>query len=88
MAPRQRWIALGVSVPGLALCAFSFFRFFGTMWNNDLPWNDRQFFQEHYLAVGRAYSQAFVVGFFFCFFLMTLAAVLMTWLEQRRSVRG
>jgi hypothetical protein len=88
MAPRQRWIALGISVPGILICIASFVRFFAIMQRNDLPWNHRPFFQEHYLAVGKAYSQAFIVGFFFCLFLMTAAAAFLAWYEQRRRLAG
>ena len=84
MKRRHRWIALTIAVAGLATCVFVSVRFFETIWTNDLQWTHRPFFQEHYLVVGRAYSQAFAVGFFSCFFLITAALAIGAWVEPRR----
>jgi len=66
----RRPLALLVSIVGLAVCAVAITRFFGTMATNDLPSNDQPFLAEHYVAVGSAYSRAFVAGFFSCLFLV------------------
>ena len=79
------WIALTVSLTGIALCIGSITRFFSRIIGNGLQWNEREFFQEHYLAVGEAYSRAFMVGFFLCFFLVVIAVTIGG--QARRSSR-
>lgn len=66
----RRMFAILVSLTGLGVCLWAVTGFFGTMSANALPWNDQPFRSEHYIAVGSAYSRAFVVGFFSCLFLV------------------
>lgn len=73
MTRHQRWLALGIAVPGIVICIVAVFGFFARFRANELA-HGRPFFQEHYLALGHAYSQAFAAGFFLCFFL-TLAGL-------------
>ena len=67
---RLRKLALILAATGLMACGIYFSRFLGMINHNDLPINDRAFYTEHYIVVSQAYSQAFVVGFFSCFFLV------------------
>ena len=85
MQSRDRWIALAIAVPGLAVCLFLLIRFIATIWRNELAWEGRPFYQEHYLAVGKAYSEAFTVGFFFCLFLVTAIMAVGTWFAAQRG---
>ncbi|ANM31565.1 hypothetical protein ABI59_21355 [Acidobacteria bacterium Mor1] len=85
-APRL-WIVLAVALTGIGFCLTSIVRFFGRIIGNGLQWNEREFFQEHYLAVGDAYSQAFLVGFFLCFFLVMVAVAVGQHVERRRAWR-
>jgi len=87
MTRGQRWIALGIALPGIFACILTVIGFFGRFRANELAYG-RPFFQEHYLALGHAYSQAFAAGFFLCFFLtlagLALAARFDTRLRRRR----
>ena len=67
---RQRRLVLLLAATGLLACGVYFSRFLGMISHNALPFNDRAFYTEHYTVVSQAYSQAFVVGFFSCFFLV------------------
>ena len=85
MSKRDRGIALMVSLAGLGLCLSALISFLTTVVNNGLPWDSGQTAQEFYLAVGRAYSQGFAVGFFLCFFLGTMALAVGSRLRERRA---
>ena len=67
---RLRRLASLLAATGLVACGVYFSRFLGTISENMLPINGRVFYTEHYTAVSHAYSQAFAVGFFSCFFLV------------------
>ena len=82
MKPRQRWIALGIALPGIFACIVAVLGFFARFQANELAYG-RPFFQEHYLALGSAYSQAFAAGFFLCFFLTLAGLALAARLEPR-----
>ena len=75
-----------LALAGIGLCLGALLTFFSTILNNDLPWHRGQSAQDHYLAVGRAYSQGFSVGFFSCFFLALLAVALGSWARHRRAL--
>ena len=66
----MRKLVLLLAATGLLACGVYFSRFLGMISHNALPFNDRAFYTEHYTVVSQAYSQAFVVGFFSCFFLV------------------
>ena len=55
-----------------------------TMVNNELPWYHGPTAQEHYLAVGKSYSQGFTIGFFLCFSLALVAVSAGAWAQDRR----
>ena len=57
----------------MGVCVAALVGFVVTMVHNNLPWEPDQSVREHYLAVGRSYSQGFTVGFFLCFSLSVLA---------------
>ena len=89
ISPFTRWIGLGIAVPGILVCLVALVSFVVTIKRNALAVGpDQLFFQEHYLAVGRAYSQAFAVGFFFCFFLILVAVISASWVDQWRRARA
>jgi hypothetical protein len=56
-----------------------------TIRNNFLPWYPGLPARDHYIAVGRSYSQGFGAGFFLCFFLMLIAAAVGSWVHERRN---
>jgi len=76
-----------IAVPGVALCAWAVYRFFATIIQNRLPWDDANTAQEHYLGVGRAFSAGFAAGFFMAFFLAVAAIAISAWARSRRAQR-
>ena len=80
----KRWIAVLLAVAGAGICVAALVGFLITMIQNNLPWEPDQTVREHYLAVGRSYSQGFTVGFFLCFFLSMLAISVAALVERRR----
>jgi len=85
MNSRERWLATLLALAGTGLCLAALATFFGTIIHNRLGWYPDQTAQEHYLAVGRAFSQGFSIGFFLCFFLALIAAAVAAWLRERRD---
>ena len=78
MSLQDRKIAVLVALAGASLCIGALIYFVSRIFSNRLlPWDQNLTVQEHYLAVGQAYTQGFSVGFFLCFF-MTLI-VLAVW---------
>jgi hypothetical protein len=59
--------------------------FVGMVATNNLPWHPDWTVQDHYLEIGRSYSQGFIIGFFLCFFLIMGAVSVSAWIETRRS---
>jgi hypothetical protein len=86
MPIRSRWPAVLVAVSGLGVCVVALGGFIGRIVTNNLPWAAESFAREHYLAVGRSYSEGFMIGFFFCFFLMMAAVALRP--AGRRAAAG
>jgi len=87
MTTSHKFVLLLASV-GAIFCSVLMLRFMRTIIDNQLPWEGTtQFTREHYLAVGRSYSQGFTVGFFLCFSLILIAFIVGTWYERRRELR-
>lgn len=81
----NRWIAILLAVAGLGICVAALVGFLVTMIHNNLPWEPDQSVREHYLAVGRSYSQGFTVGFFLSFSLSVLAISVAALVDHRRK---
>lgn len=76
--------ALVLALAGAGLCLAAMVGFVAMVATNNLPWHPGLTIQEHYLQVGRSYSQGFVVGFFLCFFLTLGAVAVSRWWEGRK----
>ncbi len=85
MRPRQRWVAIAIAVPGIVVCSLAVLSFFGSIRANALTGGEQPFFQEHYQALSHAYSQAFAVGFFLCFFLTLAGLAVSARFDSRRG---
>ena len=81
-------VCLALAAAGAAFCSVKLIGFIRTIQQNRLEWEGTaQFTREHYIAVGRAYNQGFVVGFFLCFSLVLIAIIVGTWYEKARDER-
>lgn len=87
MDRRHRWVGLLIAIPGVAVCLLALVAFFWMIGTNGLPFHPRLSASEHYQAVGKAYGSGFVVGFFFCFFLMLGVMAASAFVERRRRPR-
>jgi len=86
MTEKDRLLAFMLAIAGIGACLTALAGFMLTVVNNTLPWTHASTAREHYLEVGRYYSQGFFVGFFLCFFLSLIAIAVAHWVEQRRRV--
>lgn len=77
--------AILISVVGMGVCAVALMGFVAMVATNNLPWHPDWTIQDHYLEIGRSYSQGFIIGFFLCFFLIMGAISVSAWIETRRS---
>ena len=83
---QSRRIALALAAVGAGFCFFRVVGFFRIIQGNELPWaGASRFTQAHYQAVGKSYSQGFAAGFFLCFSLAVIAAIVGTWYEANRD---
>lgn len=85
MSERHGWIGIVVASIGIATCVLAIVGFFRKIVSNGLPFHAAQSPREHYLAVGRAYSNGFLAGFFLCFFLVLAALAGSTVLSHYRA---
>ena len=81
MRRQKPWIGVLFASAGLVTCVLAILRFFRKIAGNEFPVQD---VRDHYLAVGRAYSDGFFVGFFLCFFLVLAAIGVAALLANRR----
>ncbi len=91
MSRRHGWIGIVVAVPGLAACLLAIVGFFWRIVTNALPFHPMLSAREHYQAVGRAYGNGFLTGFFLCFFLVLAflaASAILTWRRGLRRMRA
>ncbi|HXV76175.1 MAG TPA: hypothetical protein VD788_07630 [Candidatus Polarisedimenticolaceae bacterium] len=77
-------VAAVVSALGVVVCLGALAGFILTVATNRLRWYPGLTIQEHYLAIGRSYTQGFVVGFFLCFFMVVGALALSRFVERYR----
>ena len=77
--------AMLIAVAGMGVCLLALGGFVAMVATNNLPWHPDWTVQDHYLEIGRSYSQGFVIGFFLCFFLIMGAVSLSAWIENRRE---
>ena len=66
------------------MCLVALFGFVAMVATNNLPWHSDWTIQDHYLEIGRSYSQGFIIGFFLCFFLIMGAVSVAALFEARR----
>jgi hypothetical protein len=78
-------LAMIVSIAGVAVCLTALGGFVLTVATNNLPWYPGLTVQDHYVEIGRSYTQGFVVGFFLCFFMTVGAIGVSQWVENRRK---
>jgi len=77
-------LAVVIGACGVAVCLAAVAGFVASVATNNLPWYPGWTVQEHYLEMGRSYSQGFLVGFFLCFFLVMCAFSAVAWVDARR----
>lgn len=77
--------AILIATAGMGVCLAAMFGFVAMVATNNLPWYPGWTIQDHYLEMGRFYSQGFIIGFFLCFFLVMAAVSVSAWLETRRN---
>lgn len=68
----------------MGVCAVALMGFVAMVATNNLPWHPDWTIQDHYLEIGRSYSQGFIIGFFLCFFLIMGAVSVSAWAGTRR----
>jgi len=81
-----RIAGIAVSLAGLAIGAAAFLRFVASVAHNSLaggPMLAR--IPEYYRQVGAYYARGFVTGFFVCYFLMLLAMIVGSWVDEARK---
>jgi hypothetical protein len=81
----NRLVGVLVAIVGVAVCLAGLLGFLLGILHNTLPWHPEQSVREHYLAVGRSFSEGFTVGFFLCFFM--ILAVVAAWPRAIRPSR-
>lgn len=83
-----RIAGIALSLAGLAIGAAAFLRFVTSVAHNSLaggPSLSR--IPEYYRQVGAYYARGFVTGFFVCYFLMVLAIIVGSWVDEARRAR-
>jgi hypothetical protein len=73
-----------IATTGMGVCLVGLFGFVAMVATNNLPWHPDWTVQDHYVEIGRSYSQGFIVGFFLCFFLIMGAVSVVAWMDKRR----
>ena len=81
-----RIAGIAVSLAGLAIGAAALLRFLTSVAHNSLaggPTLAR--IPEYYRQVGAYYARGFITGFFVCYFLMLLAMIVGSWVDEARK---
>ena len=76
--------AILIATAGMGVCVVALFGFMAMVATNNLPWHPDWTIQDHYLEIGRSYSQGFIIGFFLCFFLIMGAVSIAALFDARR----
>jgi hypothetical protein len=82
---RSTRMVILISLGSAAACFAAVVHFLLTLSRNGLPSLEENFVREHYLTVGRFYTQGFIVGFFLCFSLTVAAVTVNRWWEARSA---
>jgi hypothetical protein len=89
---RKNVIRLGVvaiSMIGLVVATTSLGRFLRAVAANALPGGPALTrYPEYYRQVGAHYARGFTTGFFVCYFLMLLAMIVGSWVDEMRRARA
>jgi len=83
-----RLIVLAISLAGLTVAAAAFLRFVHSVAANAVeggPALTR--YAEYYKQIGAYYARGFTTGFFACYFLMLLAMIVGSWVDEKRRAR-
>ncbi len=79
---------LTLSLAGLTAAAAAFLRFVNSVAANAVeggPALTR--YPEYYRQIGAYYTRGFTTGFFICYFLMLLATIVGSWVDEKRRAR-
>jgi len=83
-----RIAGLAVSAAGLTVAAAAFVDFVRSVAHNAIEGGPALArFPEYYRQVGAYYTRGFVTGFFACYFLMMLAVIVGSWVDEIRKSR-
>jgi len=83
-----RVAGLAVSIAGLAIAGSAFLRFVRDVAGNSIEGGPTlTHFPEYYRQVGNYYARGFTTGFFVCYFLMMLAVIVGSWVDEARRAR-
>jgi hypothetical protein len=83
-----RLAGLAVSVAGLVLALRTFLGFVRAVAGNAIEGGPALMrFPEYHRQVGAYYSRGFITGFFVCYFLMVVAIIVGTWVDEIRRTR-
>ena len=83
-----RIAGLVLSFAGLAVSTAALLRFVRSVALNALDGSPRLAHNpEYYLQVGAYYSRGFTTGFFACYFLMMIAILVGSWVDESRKAR-
>ncbi len=85
-----RIAGLALSIAGLAVALRAFLGFVRAVAGNAIEGGAALMrFPEYYRQVGAYYTRGFITGFFACYFLMMVAIIIGSWVDEaRRSRRG
>ncbi len=83
-----RIAGLVVSAVGLTVAAAAFVDFVRAVARNAIEGGPALMrFPEYYRQVGAYYTRGFLTGFFACYFLMMLAVIVGSWVDEIRKLR-
>jgi hypothetical protein len=78
-----------VSLFGLVVATTTLVRFLRAVAANALPGGPLLTrYPEYYRQIGAHYATGFTTGFFVCYFLMLLAMIVGSWVDERRRARA
>ncbi len=92
MTPNRKKViriaGLAVSIAGLAVAGSAFVRFVRDVAGNAIGGGPALIhYPEYYRQVGHYYARGFTTGFFVCYFLMMLAVIVGSWVDEWRTAR-
>lgn len=87
MSRRHSWISFLIAIPGVCACVVALVGFFRKIIGNGLSFHSGLSPSEYYRAVGQAYGDGFLTGFFLCFFLVLAVVAVAAILARRQRPR-